>query len=103
MIKKKEKKAFYQIGTAMIAASLNNFSILPLPPPYRENVQRLQQDLAQMILSCLERRKQGSIRRKGRSVEEEEDEGRESEGDSEGGNPEYIQLAAVDNTLSTFL
>ncbi|XP_015237850.1 PREDICTED: heat-stable enterotoxin receptor-like [Cyprinodon variegatus] len=69
----------------------------------RENVQRLQQDLAQMILSCLERRKQGSIRRKGRSVEEEEDEGRESEGDSEGGHPEYLQLATVDNTLSTFL
>uniref|UniRef100_A0A3Q2DJG6 Guanylyl cyclase C n=1 Tax=Cyprinodon variegatus TaxID=28743 RepID=A0A3Q2DJG6_CYPVA len=103
MIRRKKKKAFYQIGTAMIAASLNNFSILPLPAPYRENVQRLQQDLAQMILSCLERRKQGSIRRKGRSVEEEEDEGRESEGDSEGGHPEYLQLATVDNTLSTFL
>ncbi|XP_038156958.1 heat-stable enterotoxin receptor [Cyprinodon tularosa] len=70
-------------------------------PPTTENVQRLQQDLAQMILSCLERRKQGSIRRKGRSVEE--DEGWESEGDSEGGHPEYLQLATVDNTLSTFL
>ncbi|XP_035987912.1 heat-stable enterotoxin receptor [Fundulus heteroclitus] len=75
-------------------------------PPTTENVQRLQQDLAHMILACLERRKLGSVRRR-KTVssveEEEEDEGRESEVESEDGPPEYLQLATVDNTLSTFL
>ncbi|MEQ2162388.1 hypothetical protein GOODEAATRI_019281 [Goodea atripinnis] len=68
------------------------------------NVQRLQQDLAHMILACLERRKRGSVRRrKVHTGADEDDKGRESEVDSEDGHPEYLQLATVDNTLSTFL
>ncbi|KAM4714937.1 guanylyl cyclase C [Anableps anableps] len=73
-------------------------------PPTTENVQRLQQDLAHMILTCLERRRLGSVRRrKVCADEEEDDEGWDSEVESEGGPPEYLQLATVDNTLSTFL
>ncbi|MEQ2210063.1 hypothetical protein XENOCAPTIV_007924 [Xenoophorus captivus] len=73
-------------------------------PPTTENVQRLQQDLAHMILACLERRKRGSVRRrKVHTGADEDDKGRESEVDSEDGHPEYLQLATVDNTLSTFL
>uniref|UniRef100_A0AAX7UYG3 Guanylate cyclase n=1 Tax=Astatotilapia calliptera TaxID=8154 RepID=A0AAX7UYG3_ASTCA len=53
-------------------------------PPTTENVQRLQQDLAHMTLTCLERRSRGSVRRKNSL-------------------PEYLHLATVDNTLSTFL
>ncbi|XP_034563288.1 LOW QUALITY PROTEIN: heat-stable enterotoxin receptor [Notolabrus celidotus] len=74
-------------------------------PPTAENFQRLQQDLAQMILACLERRSQGSIRRKTplSSQSTEDDKDRESGVESEGENPEYLHLATVDNTLSTFL
>ncbi|CAN9508980.1 unnamed protein product [Ophioblennius macclurei] len=74
-------------------------------PPTTENFQRLQQDLAQMILSCLERRSQGSVRRKKTlsSQSEEDDKQPESEVESEGSPPEYLHLATVDNTLSTFL
>lgn len=88
----------------MIGASLTvRLSTLPLHF-FRENVQRLQQDLAHMILACLERRRQGSVRRrKTCKGVEDEDEGLESEVESEGGHPEYLQLATVDNTLSTFL
>uniref|UniRef100_A0A671UGT8 Guanylate cyclase n=1 Tax=Sparus aurata TaxID=8175 RepID=A0A671UGT8_SPAAU len=72
-----------------------------LPP----NFQRLQQDLAQMILACLERRLRGSVRRRKplSSQSKEGDEDRVSEVESEGGPPEYLHLATVDNTLSTFL
>lgn len=74
-------------------------------PPTAENFQRLQQDLAQMILACLERRLRGSVRRRKplSSQSKECDEDRVSEVESEGGPPEYLHLATVDNTLSTFL
>lgn len=72
---------------------------------HRENFQRLQQDLAHMILACLERRARGSVRRKkllsGQSGDE--DKGQESEAESDGSHLEYLQMANVDNTLSTFL
>uniref|UniRef100_A0A3Q2XT06 Guanylate cyclase n=1 Tax=Hippocampus comes TaxID=109280 RepID=A0A3Q2XT06_HIPCM len=70
-------------------------------PPTTENFQRLQQDLAHMILACLERRSRGSVRRKRplMSWSQEEDKGRRSEAEP----PEYLHLATVDNTLSTFL
>ncbi|CAG5910418.1 unnamed protein product [Menidia menidia] len=74
-------------------------------PPTTENFQRLQQDLAHMILACLERRSRGSVRRRksgsGESKEDGEDLGSEAESDN--GQPEYLQMATVDNTLSTFL
>uniref|UniRef100_A0A3B3YZ13 Guanylate cyclase n=1 Tax=Poecilia mexicana TaxID=48701 RepID=A0A3B3YZ13_9TELE len=72
-------------------------------PPTTENVQRLQQDLANMILTCLERRRRGSVRRRKVCTGEEEEEDEESEVESEGGHLEYLQLATVENTLSTFL
>uniref|UniRef100_A0A669BT90 Guanylate cyclase n=1 Tax=Oreochromis niloticus TaxID=8128 RepID=A0A669BT90_ORENI len=59
-------------------------------PPTTENVQRLQQDLAHMILTCLDQ-----------SKEDTSDQG--SEVESESSLPEYLHLATVDNTLSTFL
>nr|XP_057918635.1 guanylyl cyclase C [Doryrhamphus excisus] len=70
-------------------------------PPTTENFQRLQQDLAHMILACLERRSQGSIRRKRTLLGQSQDGrmGREPEVEP----PEYLHLATVDNTLSTFL
>lgn len=70
----------------------------------RENFQRLQQDLAQMILSCLERRSCSSVRRRTLSNQSEED-GKEGESgaESDSSQLEYLQLATVDNTLSTFL
>lgn len=72
---------------------------------FRENFQRLQQDLAHMILMCLERRSRGSVRRKKlfSSQSQEDDNDQESEVESESGQPEYLYLATVDNTLSTFL
>ncbi|XP_041671715.1 heat-stable enterotoxin receptor isoform X2 [Cheilinus undulatus] len=75
-------------------------------PPTTENFQRLQQDLAHMILVCLERRSRGSVRRRKEphsSQSAEDDQGQDSEVESEGEHPEYLQLASVDNTLSTFL
>ncbi|XP_056286434.1 guanylyl cyclase C [Pseudoliparis swirei] len=75
-------------------------------PPTTENIQRLQQDLANMILTCLERRSRGSVRRrKPLSSQSKEDHDHEEEGgeESEGDQPEYLHLATVDNTLSTFL
>ncbi|KAM6897101.1 guanylyl cyclase C [Xenentodon cancila] len=74
-------------------------------PPTTENFQRLQQDLAHMILACLERRSRLSVRRrKPHTCESKEgDEDQESEVESESGHPEYLHLATVDNTLSTFL
>ncbi|XP_075890888.1 guanylyl cyclase C [Nelusetta ayraudi] len=74
-------------------------------PPTTENFQRLQQDLAKMILACLERRSQGSVRRRrtlSNQSEENEKEG-ESGVESDSSQPEYLHLATVDNTLSTFL
>ncbi|XP_074519446.1 guanylyl cyclase C [Halichoeres trimaculatus] len=83
---------------------------LPVPPT-AENFQRLQQDLAQMILACLERRSRGSIRRKAtlssQSTEnvkdQDQDQDQESGVGSDAEHPEYLHLATVDNTLSTFL
>ncbi|XP_037318972.2 guanylyl cyclase C isoform X2 [Pungitius pungitius] len=76
-------------------------------PPTTENFQRLQQDLANMTLACLERRSRGSVRRKkallSRRSEEGGGGGGESEAESESDQPEYLHLATVDNTLSTFL
>lgn len=71
----------------------------------RENFHRLQQDLANMILLCLERRCRGSVRRKKPipCQRKEDDKDRESEVESESEHPEYLHLATVDNTLSTFL
>lgn len=58
-----------------------------------------------MILTCLERRSRGSVRRKKAlsSQSKEDDQDQESEVESDIGQPEYLQLATVDNTLSTFL
>lgn len=56
-----------------------------------------------MILTCLERRKRGSVRRRKARIGEEEEDDEESEVESEGGHLEYLQLATVENTLSTFL
>lgn len=58
-----------------------------------------------MILTCLERRARGSVRRKKllSSQSKEDDQDQESEAESDIGQPEYLQLANVDNTLSTFL
>lgn len=74
-------------------------------PPTTENFQRLQQDLAHMILACLERRSRGSVRRRKplSSQSREVNKDRESEVESESEHPEYLQMATVDNTLSTFL
>ncbi|TDG98304.1 hypothetical protein EPR50_G00216840 [Perca flavescens] len=75
-------------------------------PPTTENFQRLQQDLAHRILACLERRSRGSIRRKKTLLsqsKEEDDKDGESGVESESDQPEYLHLATVDNTLSTFL
>lgn len=74
-------------------------------PPTTENFQRLQQDLAHMILDCLEQRCRSSIRRKKPllSQSKEEDNDQESGVESEGDQPEYLHMATVDNTLSTFL
>uniref|UniRef100_A0A7N6AWX7 Guanylate cyclase n=1 Tax=Anabas testudineus TaxID=64144 RepID=A0A7N6AWX7_ANATE len=75
-------------------------------PPTTENFHRLQQDLANMILSCLERRCRGSVRRKKLipcQKTQDEDKDQESEVESESDHPEYLHLATVDNTLSTFL
>ncbi|XP_068162241.1 guanylyl cyclase C [Antennarius striatus] len=74
-------------------------------PPTTENVQRLQQDLAHMVLECLERRTRGSVRRKKPllSQSNEEDQDDESGVESDSGQPEYLHMAVVDNTLSTFL
>ncbi|KAF7654003.1 hypothetical protein LDENG_00075860 [Lucifuga dentata] len=75
-------------------------------PPTTENVQRLQQDLAHMILACLERRFKGSVRNKKmlslrqRTADAKD---RDWEIESESDQPEYLHLATVDNTLSTFL
>ncbi|XP_054455023.1 guanylyl cyclase C [Anoplopoma fimbria] len=74
-------------------------------PPTTENFQRLQQDLANMILTCLERRSRGSVRRKTplSSQSKEDDEDPESGVESDTDQPEYLHLATVNNTLSTFL
>lgn len=72
----------------------------------RENFQRLQQDLAHMILACLERRSRASVRRKKplSSQGQEDDKDQESEVESESDHQlEYLHMATVDNTLSTFL
>lgn len=74
-----------------------------LSPP-SENVQRLQQDLAHMILTCLERRSRGSVRRKQLLSDQSKDDRSERGSEvSENSLPEYLHLATVDNTLSTFL
>ncbi|XP_040922655.1 heat-stable enterotoxin receptor [Toxotes jaculatrix] len=74
-------------------------------PPTTENFHRLQQDLAHMILACLERRSRASVRRKKphQCQRKEDDKDQESEVESESDQPEYLHLATVDNTLSTFL
>ncbi|XP_028843826.1 heat-stable enterotoxin receptor [Denticeps clupeoides] len=60
-------------------------------PPTAENFQRLQQDLAEMIQSCLDKRVFGPLSRSQKRVEKLVDE-----------QPEYLQLATADN-FSTFL
>ncbi|XP_070782878.1 guanylyl cyclase C [Enoplosus armatus] len=74
-------------------------------PPTTENFQRLQQDLAHMILACLVHRSRGSVRSRKplSSQSKDDDEDQESEVESESDHPEYLHLATVDNTLSTFL
>lgn len=58
-----------------------------------------------MILACLERRTRGSVRRKKplSSLSREDERGQESGVDSDGSHLEYLHMATVDNTLSTFL
>ncbi|XP_061912164.1 guanylyl cyclase C-like isoform X1 [Entelurus aequoreus] len=70
-------------------------------PPTTENFQRLQQDLAHMILACLECRSQGSVRRRRTLLSESQDDRTDREPEVE--PPEYLHLGTVDNTLSTFL
>ncbi|XP_029312186.1 heat-stable enterotoxin receptor [Cottoperca gobio] len=72
-------------------------------PPTTENFQRLQQDLANMILACLERRSRGSIQRRTPLSSQSKEDDEASEVESESDQPEYLHLATVDNTLSTFL
>ncbi|XP_056152809.1 guanylyl cyclase C [Lampris incognitus] len=73
-------------------------------PPTTENFQRLQQDLAQMIIECLDRRSRESIRkRKTLSMRERKVEMNEQDREGESDAPEYLQVAMVENTLSTFL
>ncbi|XP_018617462.2 heat-stable enterotoxin receptor-like isoform X2 [Scleropages formosus] len=65
-------------------------------PPTAENFQRLQQDLAEMILSCLEKRSletDGKEMRKTLSTRQKKRESDESQGDYQ---PEYLHLATVD-------
>ncbi|XP_068610409.1 guanylyl cyclase C [Brachionichthys hirsutus] len=74
-------------------------------PPTTENVQRLQQDLAHMVLECLERRTRGSVRRKEPLLSQTKEEVQDDESgvESDSDQPEYLHMAVVDNTLSTFL
>ncbi|XP_072523501.1 guanylyl cyclase C isoform X2 [Salminus brasiliensis] len=72
---------------------------LPIPPT-AENFQLLQQDLAQMIKMCLERRSPSLEKRKTLSAEQRRLRGNSILGDSE--QPEYLHLVTVDN-LSTYL
>ncbi|XP_076007804.1 guanylyl cyclase C [Genypterus blacodes] len=74
-------------------------------PPTTENVQRLQHDLAHMILTCLERRSKSSMKRKEMLSVRQRKDMKEQEWDTESEceRPEYLHLASVDNTLSTFL
>ncbi|XP_030630997.1 heat-stable enterotoxin receptor [Chanos chanos] len=66
---------------------------LPTPPTV-ENFQRLQQDLAQMIQTCLEKRSLSMEKRKTLSTRLKRVVGDEGQGDSQ---PEYLHLATVDN------
>ncbi|KAG7507192.1 heat-stable enterotoxin receptor-like [Solea senegalensis] len=74
-------------------------------PPTAENFQRLQQDLANMILKCLEQRSRHSVRRKKPPLCPSQSDGdnKELESECENQQPEYLHLATVNNTLSTFL
>ncbi|XP_017338107.1 guanylyl cyclase C isoform X1 [Ictalurus punctatus] len=69
-------------------------------PPTAENFQRLQQDLAEMIKSCLEQRSPSLAKRKTLSAGQRKLRGHSELTDSE--QPEYFHLATVDN-LSTYL
>ncbi|KAM9837381.1 guanylyl cyclase C [Aulostomus maculatus] len=71
-------------------------------PPTTENFQRLQQDLAHMILMCLEHHSRGSVHRE-KPISTERKNHKDQEMESESNHPEYLHLATVDNTLSTFL
>lgn len=64
-------------------------------PPTTENFQRLQQDLAHMIVECLEQNSQSAVLK--RPLRRHSGSGPDTE------PPEYLRLASVDNTLSTFL
>ncbi|KAG7275516.1 hypothetical protein CRUP_032559 [Coryphaenoides rupestris] len=64
-----------------------------------ETFKRLRQDLAQRILDCRERSSMGSIKKRG-TLSPKLRKGDLGEG---GYQPEYLHLATVDNTLSTFL
>ncbi|XP_036378817.1 heat-stable enterotoxin receptor [Megalops cyprinoides] len=71
-------------------------------PPTAENFQRLQQDLAKMILSCLEKRSQGKGGLEKRKTLSTRQRKRDKDGGLGNFEPEYLQLATVDN-LSTYL
>ncbi|XP_041938576.1 heat-stable enterotoxin receptor isoform X2 [Alosa sapidissima] len=64
-------------------------------PPTAENFQRLQQDLAEMIRTCLSKRLQGPEKRKTLST-------RQRRVELEDEQPEYLHLASVEN-YRTFL
>uniref|UniRef100_A0A3B3ZKP8 Guanylate cyclase n=1 Tax=Periophthalmus magnuspinnatus TaxID=409849 RepID=A0A3B3ZKP8_9GOBI len=73
-------------------------------PPTAENFQRLQQDLAHMIVQCLDQRPRGSIRKKKPLLSQSSTGSQEEQGlGCEREQPEYLHLVTVDNTLSTFL
>ncbi|KAM9462546.1 guanylyl cyclase C isoform 1-T1 [Clarias gariepinus] len=69
-------------------------------PPTAENFQRLQQDLAEMIKSCLEQRSPSLWKRKTLSARQRKLRGHSELADSE--QPEYFHLAIADN-ISTYL
>ncbi|XP_031417083.1 heat-stable enterotoxin receptor isoform X2 [Clupea harengus] len=69
-------------------------------PPTAENFQRLQQDLAEMIRTCLDKRLQGPEKRTTLSTRQRRVE--PYGGATEDEQPEYLHLATVDN-YSTYL
>uniref|UniRef100_A0AAV2LTS8 Guanylate cyclase n=1 Tax=Knipowitschia caucasica TaxID=637954 RepID=A0AAV2LTS8_KNICA len=73
-------------------------------PPTEESFQRQQQDLAHMVLQCLERSTSSrSIRRRPLLSQSSAGSRNQPGGACDEEQQEYLHLATVDNTLSTFL
>ncbi|KAG9338834.1 hypothetical protein JZ751_025273 [Albula glossodonta] len=71
-------------------------------PPTAENFQRLQHDLAKMILSTLEKRSVGAGAMEKRKTLSTRQKKRDKDGTMGDFQPEYLHLATIDN-LSTYL